>query len=71
MPWCEACDRYHAATAAPDGRCPVCGSSLAGAVAPTAAAAARAGIPWHFWVLMAAMTVYLGWRLVQLVLWLL
>jgi len=25
--------------------------------------------PWHFWVLLAAVVVYLGWRLVQGVAW--
>lgn len=25
--------------------------------------------PWHFWVLVAAVVVYLGWRLVQGLAW--
>jgi hypothetical protein len=25
--------------------------------------------PWHFWVLVAALVLYLGWRLVQVVIW--
>jgi hypothetical protein len=25
--------------------------------------------PWHFWVMVAAVALYLGWRLVQLVAW--
>ena len=28
-------------------------------------------VPWHFWVLVVALVIYLGWRLVQLVEWLL
>lgn len=28
-------------------------------------------IPWHFWVMVAALVVYLGWRLVQGIAWLL
>jgi hypothetical protein len=27
--------------------------------------------PWHFWVFVAAAVIYLGWRLVQGVAWLL
>jgi hypothetical protein len=26
--------------------------------------------PWHFWVLVVAAVVYLGWRLVQMIGWL-
>jgi hypothetical protein len=31
----------------------------------------RLRVPWHFWLLVAALVVYLGWRLVQGVGWLL
>ena len=27
-------------------------------------------IPWHFWVLVIALVVYLGWRLIQGIEWL-
>ena len=27
-------------------------------------------IPWHFWLFVAALVIYLGWRLIQLVQWL-
>jgi hypothetical protein len=30
-----------------------------------------ARVPWHFWVLVVAVAVYLGWRVVQGVEWLL
>jgi hypothetical protein len=26
-------------------------------------------VPWHFWLLLAALVVYLGWRVVQGVGW--
>jgi len=26
--------------------------------------------PWHFWILVAALVAYLGWRLVEVVIWL-
>jgi hypothetical protein len=25
--------------------------------------------PWHFWLMVAALTIYLGWRLVQGIMW--
>lgn len=31
----------------------------------TAGAPAHTRIPWHFWLLIVAMTIYLGWRLIQ------
>jgi hypothetical protein len=31
----------------------------------------RLRVPWHFWLLVAALVVYLGWRLVQGIGWLL
>lgn len=31
----------------------------------------RAKVPWHFWLLVAAVVLYLGWRLVQGIAWLL
>ena len=30
-----------------------------------------AKVPWHFWLLLAAVVIYLGWRLIQGVEWLL
>jgi hypothetical protein len=30
----------------------------------------KSTIPWHFWLLVIALAIYLGWRVVQLVLWL-
>ena len=48
---------------AADGSCPNCGRRIA-----TPAAEARA--PWHFKLLVAAVCVYLGWRLVQMLSWL-
>ena len=26
-------------------------------------------VPWHFWLLAIGVLVYLGWRLVQLIMW--
>ena len=49
----------------PDGSCPSCGTVLAEPA--TEADAPRA--PWHFKLLVVALCVYLGWRLVQLIAW--
>ncbi len=26
-------------------------------------------VPWHFWLLVAALVIYLGWRFIQLIQW--
>ena len=44
-----------------------CGHFIAEAPDPDAE---DAKIPWHFWVLVGALVLYLGWRLVQVVIWL-
>jgi hypothetical protein len=43
-----------------DGTCPSCGTSIAAPVKT----------PWHFKLLLVAVALYLGWRAVQLVEWL-
>ncbi len=70
MPWCENCDRfYNPNSVAPDGTCVRCGADIA--EEPTPEQAARATrIPWHFWILLVALVVYLGWRAFQGVEWL-
>ena len=70
MPWCDECARfYNPNTLQPDGTCPQHHQ-----VAPAEGIASRpevkSTIPWHFWLLVIALAIYLGWRVVQLVLWL-
>jgi len=61
MPWCEDCARFWNPNSLPrDGTCPTCGRRIA---EPTK-------VPWHFWLLLAGVTLYLGWRLVQGIAWL-
>lgn len=68
MPWCETCSRfYNPANVAPDGTCVTCGTFIAEPPDPDAE---PSKVPWHFWLLVAALVVYLGWRLVQTVIWL-
>lgn len=63
MPWCEPCSRYLAvSTLEEDGTCPECGNVLA-------EPESKHKVPWHFWVMVAAVALYLGWRLVQGILW--
>jgi hypothetical protein len=50
----------------PDGTCPSCGRVLAD---PVRAELDAPRAPWHFKLLVAAVVVYLGWRVLQLVAW--
>lgn len=69
MPWCDGCDRfYNPSSLAPDGTCKECGAFIASPDdEPAEAHGSRA--PWHFYVLMVALVVYLGWRLIQGIAW--
>ncbi|MEO6628384.1 MAG: hypothetical protein ABIP03_07415 [Aquihabitans sp.] len=68
VPWCETCDRfYNPNSVAPDGTCVTCGRFIADPPDPDAD---DAKIPWHFWLLVVALVIYLGWRLIQLIMWL-
>ena len=67
MPWCDQCDVYLAPNATKaDGGCPTCDGAVDTAdlkiKAPTRA-------PWHFWLMVVALVAYLGWRLVQGMVW--
>lgn len=72
MPWCDTCDRfYNPNTLNPDGTCPTCGRQVAEptADAPPAEPEEWDRAPWHFKVLVAGVVGYLGWRLVEGVIW--
>ncbi len=63
MPWCEECNRYFAADNADSPpQCPRCGR----AAEP---AEPELGAPWHFKLLLVAAVVYLGYRAVQGIAW--
>jgi hypothetical protein len=67
VPHCDTCDRfYNPNSLRPDGSCPTCGRQLGD---PAEVAASPPGAPWHFKVLIAVTVVYLAWRFVQLVVW--
>ncbi len=56
MPECETCGEWRDAE-----ECPGCGQVLVEAEQP---------VPWHFKLLVVATVLYLGWRAVQGVVWL-
>jgi hypothetical protein len=65
MPWCDSCERYLTPTGLDaDGTCPSCDS---GSV--LAKPRAKSKLPWHFWLILIATGVYLGWRAVEGVVW--
>ncbi|CAN5760328.1 hypothetical protein BH20ACT1_BH20ACT1_11180 [soil metagenome] len=66
MPWCDACDRFWTMDAvAGKPECLNCGAALA-----EPAAREQQGAPWHFKLLIVAVVAYLGWRAIQLLVWL-
>ncbi len=74
MPWCESCHSYLMPNRVPeDHACPKCGGDLdSGKVSASAEQQAPEGkVPWHFWLLLGAVSVYLGWRFLQLIIWVL
>ena len=68
MPFCEDCDKYYTPTSlAAGGVCPKCGRTL---YDDGDERDEKTHIPWHFWLLLIAFVLYMGWRLVQGVGWL-
>jgi hypothetical protein len=68
VPFCETCDRfYNPNTLNADGTCPTCGRQVGeGGAVPTEKPVAT---PWHFKLLVLAVVLYLGWRLIQGIAW--
>lgn len=66
MPSCESCDVYLAPNAVnADGSCPTCGDE----VDATTPVIASKGVPWHFWLILVMASLYLGWRAIEGVIW--
>ncbi len=68
MPWCEECAKYYTPNSVnDDGSCPQCGDALQ---LPEGADEEKPPddetTPWHFKLMVVAVVVYLGWRLIQL-----
>lgn len=67
MPWCEECSKYWTPTGvSADGSCPNCGGDLDGPRQRTETELEEERAPWHFKLLVVALVVYLGWRLIDL-----
>ena len=74
VPWCDPCDRfYNPNTLLVDGSCPRCNTRLDGDHeshdAHDDAPSVSATIPWHFWVVLALVAAYLGWRVIDGIAW--
>jgi hypothetical protein len=54
----------------PTGIAPLTQSDAPGRDAAVSAEGEKVKAPWHFWVLVAAVLLYLGWRLLQGIAWL-
>lgn len=71
MPWCDPCSLYHAPTALKAGACPDCGETVAHdhhdspVVLEDAERTVGQSAPWHFWIVVAALVGYIGWRIVD------
>ncbi|NNC80731.1 MAG: hypothetical protein HKN94_11345 [Acidimicrobiales bacterium] len=59
--WCNVCSAYRSVDLDGGSDCPGCGADLSESADPRVGDSA----PWHFWLVVVALALYLGWRLVQ------
>ena len=80
MPFCEPCNRFYTpSTLTAEGDCPeghhVADPEDAPKLVQSSAAPREEEkepkVPWHFWLLLIAVVLYLGWRSIQGIQWLL
>jgi PHP family Zn ribbon phosphoesterase len=75
MPWCVSCNKFLTpSTVRPDATCPKCGRVVERGLIPgmtRPADEAPPAVPWHLKLVGAATAIYLGYRFLQLVDWLL
>ena len=83
MPWCDECSKFWSPSSLPaSGACPTCGRTLSAAAIATKRREAAAEVgeqgeepgeeykaPWHFKLMVALAVVYLTWRFIQLISW--
>ena len=85
MPWCAACDRFLSpSTVRTDGTCPTCGHPVDAGHAHHAPVNEPSPppigqepdseepldpVPWHFKLMLGALAIYLGYRALQGVEW--
>ncbi len=66
MPWCATCDKFfNPASIDERGVCPECGKVVEVGELAKNDREEEVKVPWHFWVGVAAVVIYLGWRLIQ------
>jgi hypothetical protein len=52
-----------------DGTCPECGRTVEAPRTAGAVAAERDKAPWHFKLILALTVIYLTWRFIQMITW--
>jgi len=60
MPWCDTCDVFVEAELSENDSCQDCGSDLD--LADKNSKLDKT--PWHFWLIVGLLVMYLAWRLV-------
>ena len=61
MPWCDDCQKFWNPNSMPDnGECPTSHRVIS---------MPQGKAPWHFKLLIVAVCLYLGWRLLQGIAW--
>jgi hypothetical protein len=73
VPWCPDCDRfYNPNSLTAVGACPTCGRDLGADASPPQEKLRKFSdepAPWHFKVVVACASVYLGFRFFQGIFW--
>jgi hypothetical protein len=74
MAWCVSCNKYLTPSRVQtDGTCPQCGKAVERGLIPGMTRAADEpppAVPWHLKLLAASLALYLGWRFLQILSWL-
>ena len=66
MPSCDTCDKFfNPATLDAGGMCPQCGTEVIIGDMANGLEEEPVKVPWHYWVGVAAVIGYLGWRVIQ------
>lgn len=78
MPWCEDCDRFYTpSTLTAGGDCPEGhhvadpdgAAHLVQSTAEPREEEPEPKVPWHFWLLLVSVVIYLGWRAWEGIVW--
>ena len=68
MPWCEDCSKFWTPNPLPvTGKCPSCGLQIAAPQELADIEDYRA--PWHFKLMIVVAGLYIGFRIIQMVTW--